>query len=52
MLYLSILLLRRKGLADLGQLLVLFLYTNVLNIHHECLKNSQVMCSATKGSIY
>lgn len=52
MVFLSTLLLTRKGLEDLGQLLVLFLYTIFLNIHPDSLKNSQAMCSATKGFIY
>lgn len=52
MLFLSTLLLSRKGLVDLGQLLVFFLYTIDLNIHPDCLKNSQAMCAAPKGSIY
>lgn len=49
MLFLSMLLLSRKGLVDLGQLLVLFLYIIVLNIHPDFLKNSQVACSATNN---
>lgn len=52
MLFISILLLRRKGLVGHGQILVLFLYTIVLNIHPDCLKNSQAICSATKESTY